>query len=107
MTYDENEVANVVLALLYLNSFKEHEITRAWKGFDWDAMNLLHERGLIADPKSKAKSVALTEEGVRMAKELFDKHFGLQNLTDNESTHDTHRPPSTALQQTTRFAPGC
>lgn len=75
MSYNEQEVANVVLALLHLNSFEEHGVTRAWKGFDWDAMNLLHEQGLIADPRSKSKSVVLTEEGMRLAEELFNKYF--------------------------------
>lgn len=75
MNYDEDRVAEVVLALLHLNSFAEHGITRAWKGFDWEALNLLHERGLISDPKSKSRSVVLTDEGVRVAAELFAKYF--------------------------------
>jgi Mn-dependent DtxR family transcriptional regulator len=36
----------------------------------------LHERGLITNPKSKAKSVELTEEGARLAEEAFRLHFG-------------------------------
>lgn len=32
---------------------------------DWDAVNRLHEKGYIGNPKSKAKSVVLTEEGVK------------------------------------------
>ncbi len=39
-------------------------------------MNRLHESGMISDPRSKAKSVVLTEEGERRARELFDQHFG-------------------------------
>lgn len=35
----------------------------------------LHERNLISDPKSKAKSVMLTE-GARLAEELFIEMFG-------------------------------
>ncbi len=35
----------------------------------------LHEKGYISDPKSKAKSVVMTEEGAKRAKELFEKHF--------------------------------
>lgn len=49
----------------------------AWKGFDWDALDRLHERGMISDPKPKARSVALTDEGARRARELFDQHFGV------------------------------
>ena len=49
---------------------------RAWKGHDWDALNRLHERGLIGDPKNKAKSVVLTKEGVEKSSKLFRKLFG-------------------------------
>lgn len=69
------EVDEAVLALLHLNSFEERLGWRAWKTFDWDAMDRLHERGLIDDPKSKAKSVVLTEEGRRAAEEAFRRRF--------------------------------
>jgi hypothetical protein len=74
--YDEEKVEDAVLALLHLNSFEDHGMRRAWKGFDWDALDRLHERGMISDPKSKAKSVVLTEDGARRAQELFERHFG-------------------------------
>ncbi len=73
--FDESKVDEVVLALLHLNAFRDKNVTRAWKTFDWDAMNSLYERGLIADPRSKAKSVILTEEGNMKARELFEKYF--------------------------------
>ncbi len=75
--YNKDKVDEVVLALLYLNTFREHDATRAWKNFDWDAMDRLHKKGYIDDPKSKAKSVVLTVEGLQLAEELFEKHFGL------------------------------
>jgi Domain of unknown function (DUF6429) len=65
-----------ILALLHLNAHTDHGVTRAWKGFDWDTLDRLHVRGFISDPKSKAKSVALTEQGARVAEELFRRHFG-------------------------------
>jgi hypothetical protein len=46
------------------------------KGFDWDAMDRLHTQGFISDPKSKATSVALSDEGARRAEELFRRYFG-------------------------------
>jgi Domain of unknown function (DUF6429) len=76
MTYDVAKLDEIVLALLHLNAFSDRGITRAWKGFDWDSLNRLHARDLISDPKSKAKSVVLTEEGARLAEELFRRHFG-------------------------------
>ena len=40
-------IDEAVLALLYLGL---HERNRAWKGFDWDAMGRLNEKGFITDP---------------------------------------------------------
>jgi Domain of unknown function (DUF6429) len=76
MDYDTTKVDEVVLALLHLNAHTDHGSTRAWKGFDWDAMDRLHTQGFISDPKSKAKSVALSDEGARRAEELFRRYFG-------------------------------
>ena len=41
----------------------------------WEAMDRLHEKDLIGDPKSNAKSVVLTEEGLIAAEEAFRKLF--------------------------------
>ncbi len=74
--YDEQKIDEVVLALLHLNAFLGQGVTRAWKGFDWDTLNRLHDAGMISDPRSKAKSIVLNEEGARRARELFERHFG-------------------------------
>jgi hypothetical protein len=49
-----------------------HEHVRAWKGYPWDVLDVLHEHGLISDPKSKAKSVVLTQEGLARAETAFN-----------------------------------
>ncbi len=68
----------MALARLYLTSFQEKGYGwRAWKGMDWEVMNRLHEKGYIGNPKSKAKSILLTEEGARLSEALFKRHFGL------------------------------
>jgi hypothetical protein len=72
---DWNKVEEMTLALMHLTSFEEHGVVRSWKGYDWEVLNRLHERGWIANPVSKAKSVVLTEEGVRLSNELFEKLF--------------------------------
>src|SRR6266699_7287971 len=72
MTIDNDRIDEAVLALLYLGL---HDGVRAWKGFDWDAMNRLHEKGFIADPVGKAKSVVFTEEGLQEARRLFELLF--------------------------------
>ena len=76
MAYNNDKVDEMTLALLYLVTEKGKDGARAWKGFDWETMNRLHEKGYISNPKSKAKSVALFEEGTRLSEELFKKHFG-------------------------------
>ena len=73
MDYDRDKVDEMVLALLWLTPAGDG---RAWKGHDWDALDRLHAKGYISDPKSKAKSVVLSEEGERLSRELFERHFG-------------------------------
>jgi hypothetical protein len=77
--YDEEEVDEFTFALMYLVSFElEKDLGhRAWKGFDWDTLNRLHEKGFIGDPVGKAKSVYVTPEGYKRMEELFQKHFAV------------------------------
>ena len=75
MEYDKSKVDEAVLALLYLNFFEQEGIVRAWKVFDWESMERLHEAGYIGDPRSKAKSVVITEKGKIAADEMFSKYF--------------------------------
>ena len=72
MNINTAAIDEAVLALLYLTL---HDNNRAWKGFDWEALNRLHERGLIGDPVNKTKSVIFTEEGLRESERLFNQHF--------------------------------
>jgi hypothetical protein len=72
---DVEKLAEVALALLSLSSFTDHGMCRAWKGLDWDVLDLLHRRGWIANPKGKARSVVFTELGRRLAGESLAKHF--------------------------------
>lgn len=72
MEIDSGKIDDMVLALLWLTL---HEGDRAWKEHDWDAMDRLYEKGYIYDPKNKAKSVALTEEGLKRSEDLFMRYF--------------------------------
>ena len=72
MEIDRDKIDDAVLALMWLTL---HDERRAWKGFDWDSLERLHARGLIADPVNKAKSVILTDEGLRQSEELFRALF--------------------------------
>jgi len=75
MEIDYNKIDEYTLALLHLVSFRDRVVARAWKSFDWETMNRLHEKGYISDPKSKSKSVVLSDEGLARAEELFEKLF--------------------------------
>ncbi|HEY1607054.1 MAG TPA: DUF6429 family protein [Allosphingosinicella sp.] len=69
---DSDRVDEAVLALLHLGL---HDGNRAWKGFDWDALDRLHEKGLISNPASKTKSVVFSEEGAEAAKAACRRLF--------------------------------
>jgi len=73
MDLDTNKIDDAVLALLYRGL---HDGARAWKDFDWEAMNRLHDQGYISDPRGKAKSVVFTEEGLERAEHLLENLFG-------------------------------
>ena len=72
MAVQTDKIDDAVLALLYLTL---HDNNRAWKGFDWETLSRLHDKGMIDDPVGKVKSVAFTAEGLRRSKELFDAMF--------------------------------
>jgi hypothetical protein len=69
---DTDKLDEAALALLYLGL---HEGSRTWKGFDWEVMRRLHEKGYITDPVGKAKSVLFTEEGLRESQRLLQALF--------------------------------
>ena len=75
MDYDKEKVDDLTLALLYLVMFEEKHGSFAWKGFDWETMNRLHEKGYISNPKGKQKSVGVSPEGRKKAEELFKNYF--------------------------------
>lgn len=75
MDIDEEKSEQTVLALLYLNTIDDKFGKRAWKGFPWSVMDILHEKGYISDPATKNKSVVLSEEGAKLSRELFEKLF--------------------------------
>jgi hypothetical protein len=71
---DTDKIDRAVLALMNLGL---HDQGRTWKGFDWDAMSRLHEKGYISDPVGKAKSVVFTEEGLAESNRLLEEVFGV------------------------------
>lgn len=72
MEIDTDKIDETVLALLHLTL---HDGVRAWKSFDWESMNRLHDKGFISNSVGKAKSVVLTGEGLRELERLFNELF--------------------------------
>jgi hypothetical protein len=76
MEIDTDKIDEAVLALLHLTKCGNQYGQAAWKGHDWDALNRLHEKGYLGNPKNKNKSVGMTAEGDAKSEELFWKLFG-------------------------------
>jgi hypothetical protein len=69
---DTDKIDQAVLALLRLTL---HDGVRAWKGHDWDALDRLYRKGLIDNPRSRTKSVVLTDIGLAESERLFSRLF--------------------------------
>jgi hypothetical protein len=72
MPLNTDKIDDATLALLYLTL---HDGRRAWKGFDFDVLDRLHDKGMIDNPVGKVKSVAFTQEGLERARALFEQMF--------------------------------
>ena len=81
MELDTSKIDSAVLALLYLGL---HDGSRAWKGFDWEAMQRLHEAGLISNPRCDAKSVVFTPDGMQRAAHLLEELFGNSSTVESQ-----------------------
>lgn len=69
---DWDRLDDAALALMALTL---HDGGRVWKQISWDITDRLHEKGLISDPKSKAKSVVLSAEGEARAERILQEWF--------------------------------
>lgn len=72
MELNRDKIDEAVLALLYLGIHEDH---RTWKSFEWETMNRLYQKDFISNPVGKAKSVLLTDEGLKESERLFRKLF--------------------------------
>lgn len=85
----EEKINELTILLLYLTSWDEDgyecdesdnvsngTFKRSWKGYSFDALNSLTDKGLLFPCKNKTKSVILTKEGEKLAAELLEKYFG-------------------------------
>ena len=86
MDYD-TLMRDLTLVMLSIGSWTERvagfEERRAWKGYDFDILNGLRDEGLIAG-SNRAKSVAITAEGMRQAEELMRRYGFADQVSDAE-----------------------
>lgn len=81
-TSAKNAMEELTMMLLYLSRFTERDRFSdendwyAWKGYNFDALNKLDDEDYIRQRSrpSRTKSVYITEEGVKRAKELMEKY---------------------------------
>jgi len=69
----------LTLLLLYLSSWEEEpirgsKIRKAWKGYLFEVLNALEEKGFLSQSR-RAKSLTLSEEGIRQAQELEEQYL--------------------------------
>ena len=72
-------IEELTLLMLYLTSWTEKgfagHVRRAWKGYPFETLDSLEQKDYISQSK-RAKSVYLTEAGIRQAEELKSKYLG-------------------------------
>ena len=75
-TPPEQAVQELTMMLLYLTRFSDTKsgANRAWKNYDFAAMDLLEKNGFIDQGSHGSKSVSITEEGLAFARELLDEY---------------------------------
>ncbi len=81
-------IEGLTLLLMYLTSWDEESLfydendnldkgvtKNAWKGYSFDAINKLTDKGYLFPSKYKNKSVTLTKEGEKLAESLMQKYI--------------------------------
>lgn len=87
-----NEIEELTMLLLYLTAWDEEgyfydendnldkgTIKHSWKGYSFDALNSLIDKGYLYYSKNKSKSVSITKEGEELAKHLIEKYLKSEN----------------------------
>lgn len=76
----EEAMKELTLMLLYLSRFTRGEKFEeaneffAWKGYDFDVLNQLNDDEYIIQGSYRSKSVSITDNGMKRAKELLSKY---------------------------------
>lgn len=84
----EKNIEELTLLLMYLTSWEEESLycdeedninkgilRSSWKGYSFDAINELTNKGYLFQSRYKNKSVTLTKKGEELAEELIKKYL--------------------------------
>lgn len=76
----EKAMKELTMLLMYLSRFNEgnrfgSSMDMAWKGYDFDIINELDEEDYIRQGSHRSKSVAITEESIKLAQNLMEKYY--------------------------------
>lgn len=84
----DKNIEELTLLLMYLTSWEEEsyipdeekgiktdKIKTCWKGYNFDVINDLTNKQYLYTSSYKSKSVSLTKEGEKLAKELINKYI--------------------------------
>lgn len=69
----------LTMVLMYLSRFNEDNrlsssMDISWKGYDFGIINELDEDDYIRQGSYRSKSVAITDEGIKLARNLLNKY---------------------------------
>ncbi len=78
-TSPEKAVKELTMLLMYLTKFNERgrfesDMDMAWKGYDFDIINELDKEDYIRQGSHRSKSVAITDKGMNLSRELLTKY---------------------------------
>jgi len=75
----DQAIKELTMLLMYLSRFSEKNIFNeygnfAWKGYDFEVINMLDEDDYINQGSFRSKSVHINDKGIEFAKELLKKY---------------------------------
>ena len=78
-TTPEKAMKELTMVLMYLSRFNEDgrfssSMDMSWKGYDFGIINELDDEDYIRQGSYRSKSVAITDEGIKLARNLLNKY---------------------------------
>ncbi|HZK33558.1 MAG TPA: DUF6429 family protein [Tissierellaceae bacterium] len=78
-TTPKKAMKELTMILMYLSRFNEDDrfsssMDMSWKGYDFGIINKLDEDDYIRQGSYRSKSVAITDEGIKLARDLLNKY---------------------------------